>query len=316
MKKFDHVNASSIEEAASILNEYKEKATIIAGGTDLLGVLKDRIKPDYPEVLVNIKTIPGLKDISEESGVLKIGALATLNEVAENGIVNTKYSVLSQAALLVSSPLLRNAGTIGGNLCQEVRCWYYRMPKNYFFCFRKGGTLCNAIIGDSRYNAILGGQVCFAVCPSDIAIALTALDATIVTNKRNIAIGEMYEVLGPVLSEDEIVTEIQVPEPSPGTKQEFTKIRMRKAVEFAIASVAIAIVIENGTVSNARIVLGGISPTPYIAKGAEDVLRGNPISESIAEEAGAAAVEGAMPLPNNSYLIQMAKTLVKNAVLS
>ena len=160
------------------------------------------------------------------------------------------------------------------------------------------------------------GQVCYAVCPSDTAIALSALDATIVTNKRNMPIGELYKVLQLDLDDDEVITEIQVPEPEAGTKQVFSKFRLRKAIDFAISSVAVAINSDGGTVSDARIVLGGVAPVPYRAVDAEDTIKGNVISESIANSAGENAVNGALALSKNKYIIQITKALVKRAVLA
>lgn len=316
MKKFTLINASTVDGAVSSLREHEGVAKVIAGGTDLLGALKDKINPAYPEVLVNVKSIPGLDYIKEEAGVLKIGALALLEDIALNTTVRNKYGALAQAALAVGTPQLRNMGSIAGNLCQETRCWYYRMPNNYFFCFRKGGALCYAVPGDNRYNAILGGAVCFAVCPSDTAIPLVALNATIVTNKRSIPIDDFFEVLGNVLGDDEIVTEVQVPEPKSGTKQTFLKYSLRKAIDFAISSVATAITIEGGTVTEARIVLGGVAPTPYRANDAENALKGSAITESVAEAASSAAVKDAMPLSKNAYLIPITKALVKRAILA
>lgn len=316
MKNFEHIDATSVEEAVSALSQYGGKASIIAGGSDIIGSMKDEILPDYPEALVNIKTIPGLNYIREEGGMLKIGALASLQDIAEDATVKGKYGSLATAASKAGSPGLRAMGTIGGNLCQECRCWYLRAPRNYFYCFRKGGTLCNAMAGDNRYNAIVGGQVCFAVCPSDTAIPLTALDATIVTSKRNIAIGDFFEVLGNVLDEDEIVTEIQVPEPDAGTKQNFMKRSVRKAIDFAISSVAVAVTLEGGVVADARVVLGGVAPGPYRATDAEDALKGNAISESVAAAAGVAAVKNNVPLIYNKYKIPLTEGLVKQALLA
>ncbi len=313
MNKITHINATTIEEAVSALGS---NAEVFAGGTDLFGSLKGMVFPDPPETVVNIKTIPDMDYIREEGGVLKIGALATLTEIKESSIVQSKYSALAEAARLAATPALRNMGTIGGNLCQKVRCWYYRNEHNAFFCFRKGGSLCYMIGGNNvRHSAILGGQVCFAAFPSDTAIPLTALDATVVTTKRSIPIGEFYVVLGNVLDADEIVTEIQVPEPTT-TKQAFLKFRQRKAIDWAISSVATAITITGGTVSDARIVLGGVAPTPWRATGAEDAIMGQAITESVAEAAGDAAVSGAQPLTQNGYKIQITKTLVKRAILS
>lgn len=313
---FTLVYPKSIDEAAVKL---KGKTKLIAGGTDLLGVLKDRILPDYPEALMDLKTISGLDYIKEETGVLKIGALAKLSDVSESSTVMGKYAALAQAAHAVGSPLLRNMGTLGGNLCQEVRCWYYRYP--YFlggrlFCLRKGGTACFAVTGDNRYHAILRGAGCFAVCPSDTAIALTALNANIITNKKSIPIDNFFQVLGDVLAADEIVTEIQIPSPKTGTKQTFTKFALRKAIDFALVSVATAITISGGSVSDARIVLGAVAPMPYRATGAEDAIKGKAINETLADTAAAAAVKDAVPLANNAYKIQIAKTLVKRAILA
>ena len=322
MKKFDLVNATTVAGAVSALGTGNAK--VIAGGTDLLTVMKDRIRPTYPEKLVNIKTIPGLDYIKEElfEGVssshwtLKIGALTPLSDIADDSTIKSQYTALAQAARAVATPQIRSMGTIAGNLCQEVRCWYYRAPKNYFYCFLKGGLLCFAATGDSRYNAIIGGKVCFSACPSDTAIALGALNATIVTNKRDIPIGKFFGVGMNVLEDDEIVTEVRVPEPKSGTKQAFTKFRLRKAIDFAIASVATAITVVGRTVTAARIVLGGVAPLPYRAVAAEDALKGNAISESVAEAAGAAAVKDAFPLANNAYLVPITKTLVKRAILA
>jgi xanthine dehydrogenase YagS FAD-binding subunit len=229
--------------------------------------------------------------------------------------------VVAQAAEAVASPLLRNMGTIVGNLCQEVRCWYYKERKNYFNCLRKNPAgLCYALIGDNRYHSIFGAAGgCIAVNPSDIALALVALDASVVSSKRTIAMQDFFANTGKkttVVDDDEIVTEIQVPEPKSGTKQAFLKFRIRKTIDFAISSVATAITIEAGTVTDARIVLGAVAPVPYRATAAEDALKGQAINESVAEAAGVAAVEDAQAMSKNAYLIPITKTLVKRAILA
>lgn len=317
MKEFTHINAATVAEAASALGKY-EDAKVIAGGTDLIGALKDNILPTYPEAIVNLKTIPGLDYIKEEGGILKIGALTSIDAIANNTTVKSKYSSLAEAAYKVASPTIRRMGTIGGNLCQDIRCWYYRVPNNRFYCFYKGGLVCPAAPAeaDNRYNAILGATDCYAVCPSDTAIALGALDATIVTNKSSIPILDFFTVLGNVLDADEIVTEVQVPEPESGTKQAFLRFALRQSIDFAIASVATAITVEAGTVADARIVLGAVAPVPYRATAAEDAIKGKAITESVAEAAGTAAVEDAGPLSKNAYIVQIAKTLVKRAILA
>ncbi len=314
MQKITHVNATTIDEAASALGS---TAAVIAGGTDLYGVLKGMILPTPPEKLVNIKTIPDLDYIKVEGGVLKIGTLTRLADIAASSDVSTNYPALAEAAHKVGSPQIRNMGTIGGNLCQHVRCWYYRTEHDEFLCFRKGGQLCYMVGGNNRrHSAILGGQVCFATCPSDTAIALTALDATIVTSKRSIPIGDFFNVIpGNVLDADEIVTEVQVPQPAAGTKQAFVKWAERKAIDFAEASVAYVLTVAGGNVTDARIVLGGVAPVPWRATSAEDGLKGKAINEANAEAAGTAAVSGNVPLSDNKYKVQIAKTIVKRALL-
>ena len=316
MKKFKYINATTVDEAASSLSQYGDTANVIAGGTDLLGELIYRCRPEQPEYIINLKTIPGLDYIEEDGAGLKIGALTRLNDIAFSSTVLATYPALAQAARAVGSWQLRNMGTIGGNICQQVRCWYYRSSWNKFFCFRKGGTLCQAVPGDNRYNAILGGMVCFAVCPSDTAIPLLALNATIVTNKRNIPIGDFFEVLGNVLGDDEIVTEIQVPTPPAGSKQAFAKASIRKAIDFALASAAVLINPATGSVTSARVALGAVAPTPWRATAAEEELVGNAISEAVADSAAAAAVDGATALTRNGYKIQIAKGVVKRAILA
>ncbi len=313
MNNFTLTNAKSVAEAATALAS--GKAAVLAGGTDLLTTLRDYINPTQPETLVNIKTIPGLDYIKEDGGALKIGALAKLADIADSAVVKGKWAALAAAAKAVGSPQLRNMGTIGGNLCQECRCWYYRGMNNYFYCFRKGGTICLAVAGDNTYNAILGGQVCFAVCPSDTAIALSALNASIVTNKRTMPIADLFIVLGDTLAKDEIITEIQVPAPAAGTKQAFLKFAHRKSWDFAYASAAVALTMSGSNVSDARIVLGGVAPIPFRSTDAEGAIKGKAVDDTSADAAGAAAVSKAMVLPKNAWLKQEAKTVVKRALL-
>jgi xanthine dehydrogenase YagS FAD-binding subunit len=322
VKPFKHYNAGSVDEALSMLKDYKGEARLMAGGTDLLAVLKDQILEGYPKALINIKTIPGLDNIQENKEGLRIGALAKLADIALSRSVQTKYPALSQAAGSVASPEIRTMGTIGGNLCQDVRCWYYRYPHHMggrFLCHRKGTGPCHAIKGDNRYHAIMGGKACVAVCPSDTATALTALDArlTVISpeGERRIPIHELFTALGTTLGPDEIVTEIQVPAPPKGTRQSFLKFTLRKPMDFAIVSVASVIAVEKGLCRDTKIVLGGVAPTPLRAEGAEQALKGKVIDETTAEDAARAAVSDARPLSRNAYKIEIAKTLVKRALL-
>jgi xanthine dehydrogenase YagS FAD-binding subunit len=323
LKTFDHVNARSVDEALSLLKDYGGSARLIAGGTDLLGVLKDQIFEKYPEALINIKTIPGLDTIEEDAGGLRIGALAKLAEIVHSPVVKAKFPALSQAAESVASPEIRSMGTIGGNLCQDVRCWYYRYPQHMggrLLCHRKGTGPCHAVKGDNRYHAIMGGKACFAVCPSDTAIALSALQAEIEIvgpeGARKIPAQDFFTPLGNRLDQNELVTEIRIPYPPQGCRQAFLKFTLRKPVDFAIASVASVITVKDGVCSDARIVLGAVAPTPLRAEGAERVIKGKPLDAKTAEEAAQASVLGARALSGNAYKIEITKVLVKRALLS
>jgi xanthine dehydrogenase YagS FAD-binding subunit len=316
MKAFNHENAKTLAEAKIALAG--GKATIIAGGTDLIGSLKDNILPDkmYPATLINIKTVnPGLDYIKEEAGMLKIGATTRLADIAAHPAINQKYTALAQAALRVATPHVRDMGTIGGNIAQLHRCWYFRKPENRFECLRKGGKTCFAMMGDNRYHSIFGNvNMCIAVHPSDIAPALLALNATIVTNARKINAENFWDVKvasNTVLNPGEIITEIQVPAPPAGAKSAFLKFAIRKSIDFPIVNCAVMV---GGGVP--RIALNAVAPKPYRATKAEAAIAGKPINEANAEAAGAAAVEDAKPLPATKYKVQIAKTLVKRALLA
>jgi xanthine dehydrogenase YagS FAD-binding subunit len=321
MKKFAHFNASTIEEAGELLRRYGGRANLIAGGTDLLGKMKDRILPNYPEALVNLKTIPGLDFIKEEKGMLRIGALTRLEDVATSETIKESCPALTEAAHRTASPHLREMGTISGNLCQDIRCWYYRNPENRFPCLRKGGGRCYAHAGDTRYHSIFGGSVeegCIAVHPSDTAPALMALKAQVRTSKRTIEMEDFFQVgviKTTVLDDDEIVTEIQIPTPPEGSKSSFHKFALRKSIDFPIVNCAVHVITSDGRVRDARICLNAVYVKPYRAISAEEALRGKEINETTATEAGLAAVMEAAPLKDNRYMVEIAKILVKRAIL-
>jgi xanthine dehydrogenase YagS FAD-binding subunit len=313
MKAFSHTNAKTLAEAKTALAG--GKTNLIAGGTDLLGLLKDNVLPVYPTALINIKTVPGLDYIKEEAGMLKIGATTRLADIAAHPAVNQKYTALAQAALRVATPHVRDMGTIGGNLAQLHRCWYFRKPENRFYCIRKGGTTCFAMTGDNRYHSIFGNvNKCIAVHPSDVAPALIALNAKIVTTARTINAESFWDVKvasNTVLAPGEIITEIQVPAPPAGAKSAFLKFAIRKSIDFPIVNCAV--LVGGGA---PRIALNAVAPKPYRATKAEAALAGKPINEANAEAAGAAAVEDAKPLAATKYKVQIAKTLVKRALLA
>jgi xanthine dehydrogenase YagS FAD-binding subunit len=320
MRTFNHINARSVEEAVATLWSYKEKARINAGGTDLLGVLKDEILPQYPEFIINIKTIAGLEYIREEAGFLKIGALTKLCDMAGSDLLNGRYRVLAEAARGVASPQIRNVATIGGNLCQDIRCWYYRYPRHIggpIWCARKGKGPCHAIRGDNRYHAIFGGKRCYAVCPSDTAVALAALDAEVVITgpdgERKMAVTAFYHPLGNGLNMGEMIKEVEIPVLKGPIHQSFLKFTLRRPIDFAIVSVATMIAMSDGICRDARIVLGGVAPGPVRAKAAEEVVTGKTIDEPVASQAADAALAGSRPLSKNGYKIEIARTLVKRA---
>ena len=323
MKAFKHVNATSVDEAISLMRSYKGKADLIAGGTDLLGVLKDEILPDYPEAVINIKTIPGLDKIEEKKQGLKIGALTKLADVALHPLVKKKYPILSKAAESVATPEIRNMATLGGNLCQDTRCWYYRYPHQMggrIICYRKEKGPCQAVKGDNRYHAIMGAKACFAVCSSDTAIALSALEAELVIKGpqkvRRVFVDEFFTPLGNSLKPDELLTHIEIPRPAAGVRQEFLKFTLRKPVDFAIASVASVVTMQDEICQDARIVLGAVAPTPVRAFDSEKLLRGRVAGEKVIAEAARAAVAHAKPMRLNAYKVEITRTLVKRSLLA
>lgn len=320
MKSFKHFDAHTLEEAIKLLEKFDGSAKIIAGGTDILGAIKDNIY-DGPEALINIKTITGLNYIKEENDVLKIGALTLLEDIAHDPLVLSKYSALAQATRYTASPHIREMGTIGGNICQDCRCWYYRCKDNRFNCARKGEEDCFAEEGDNRYHSIFGDvKDCLAVHPSDTAPALIVLGAKAKTSKRTIEMSDFYQDEDPkkfsVLDNDEILIEIQIPIPSKNTKSKFEKFATRKSIDFPIVNCASMVVSEKGKVVNAKVCLNAVYTKPYEAKKAEDYIVGKTIEDETAEAAAKAAISDAKALSNNEYKIEVAKSLVKETLLA
>jgi len=322
MRPFTHFNAGTVKEACALLAEYDGKAVLNAGGTDLLGTLKGENLFEYPEALINIKTIGGVNKIVESKGTLRIGALTKLSALVNSPLLNERYPALAEAARSVATPQIRNAATIGGNLCQDVRCWYYRYPRHIggpILCARKGKGPCLAVKGDNRYHAVMGAKKCFAVCPSDTAVTLAALDALInivgPEGERRIAVTDFYHPLGNSLKRGEMVTGVEMPSVEEESKQAFLKFTLRKPVDFAIVSVATVITVKAGVCTDAHIALGAVAAGPVRATKAEKSLVGRPVDEKAASDAAEAALAGAKPLNMNAYKIEIAKTLVKRAIL-
>jgi xanthine dehydrogenase YagS FAD-binding subunit len=320
---FKHVDAASTQHALSLLAQYGEGARVLAGGQDLLFRIKKYIVK--PECVVNIKTIPGLNYIRLEAGKnLRIGALTTLSQIAQSVELQKDYTVLAQAAGVVASPQIRNMGTIAGNICQDVWCWYLQ---DGFSCWKSGGKFCDLAGGDSRYyGSIMGGHLCLSNHPSDTAVALAALDAQVhVASPRGnhaTAIGDFLpghtwvdgRLQSHSLRADEIVTEIEIP--FCPTHSTYVKFALRKSWDFAIASVAVSAVIRNGIWEEGKIALGGIATCPYRSLAAENLLKNERVSEALAATAAQAALENAKPLRMNSYKVDLSKTLVRRALLS
>ncbi len=321
MRTFAHFNPRSLEEAVSILRRYGDRARFMAGGTDLLGRMKDEILPNYPAAIVNLKTIGGLDYITEENGILGIGAMTRLEDIAKHPLVKEGYAALAESARRAASPHLREMGTLGGNICQDIRCWYYRHPNNRFPCLRKGGGRCYALEGDNRYHSIFGGTVekgCVAVHPSDTAPALIALNAGVKTSKRTLNLENFFEVKvrrTTVLDVDEIVTGFEVPNPPQGAKTAFLKFALRKTLDFPIINCAAMIGSRGGKATAARICLNAVYITPYRARKAEEFILGKEIHETNAEAAGRVAVSDAKPLGRNAYMVPIAAAMVKRVIL-
>jgi xanthine dehydrogenase YagS FAD-binding subunit len=325
MKSFENIDAKSVKQAVTLLQKFqqdKKSAIVVGGGSEILQLMKERvITPDY---VVNLKTIPGLNSIKEERGGFRIGALTTLSEIEEHPAVKEKLLILSTAAAEAASPQIRNAGTIGGNICQRPFCWYFRSAN--FNCLRKGGQVCYTVTGDGRYHAILGAGPSYIVHPSDTAPALVALDAQIkiasAAGERVIPLEKFF--VSPqvdykhenILKPGDVVTEIFIPYPKAVSKGSYHKVRERLAWDHAIVSVATVVQSSGGVAKEARVVLGGVAPMPWRVPKAEAFLRGKKIDEGTAQKAGEIALEGAKPLKDNVYKVNLAKSLIQRGLLA
>ena len=321
MEKFAYVNATNVEQAPSLLSGEWGETMVIAGGTDLLGELKEYI--ETPAKVVNLKTIPGLDEIKADATGLTIGALATLGEIAAHPTIRIHYTALAEAAASVASPQIRNVGTLGGNLCQRPRCWYYRNAE--IICLKKGGDMCYAVDGLSKYHAIFGGGPVYIVHPSDTAPALIALGAAVKIigpeGERTMPLEEFFILpdINPqrenVLEPNEVVAEVHVPKPTVNTKSLYLKARERGSFDFALSSVAAAFEMNGSTCRGASIVLGGVAPIPWRSNEAEAALNGEHITEAVAKRAGSEAVKNAEPLNDNGYKVTLTQNLVSRAVM-
>jgi xanthine dehydrogenase YagS FAD-binding subunit len=318
LRSFAYVRTASLADAFKQLDG--QTARVHAGGTDLLGCLRDNVMT--AQRVVSIGTIAELKGIAATAdGGLRIGALATIAEVAAHPIVKEKYAALAQAAAVVASPQLRNQGTIGGNLCQRPRCWYFR---GEYHCTRKGGDTCYAIAGENHYHAIFGGGACWMVHPSDTAPALIALDAKVriasAKGTRVVALEKFYVLPDDnvqketVLEPGEIVTEVLLPAVEPTLASSYRKVRARGAWDFAMAGFALAMSVKAGKIERVRAVLSGVAPIPWRSLNIEQALLGKKLDAATIAKAAEAAVVGAKPLEHNAYKIQMVRGMVEEVL--
>lgn len=319
MQTFEYANPTTLQEALGLLGSKWGEAEVLAGGTDLISLMKEYLAT--PKRVVNIKGIKELGGIQASKGALRIGATVTLDELVENAEVRKAFPSLVQAARGVSSPQIRNMGTVGGDLCQRPRCWYFR--QGYGVLGLKDGK---ALVpnGENRYHAILGnGGPAYFVSASSLGPALVALNAKVKlassSGTREVAAAKFFvtpqnaNAREIALLPNEIVTEILVP--NEGTKNATYEVRHKEALDWPLATASVALKMKGSTVSSARLVLGHVAPTPWSAAAGEKALAGKAITKETAEEAAKAALADAKPLSQNAYKVQLARVAVKRALL-
>jgi xanthine dehydrogenase YagS FAD-binding subunit len=321
MPAFELFQPATADDALRLLGRYREEAWVMAGGLDTFDWLKDRIK--RPKVVVDLSQIKELNGIRSVEGGLEIGSMTTLTEVVRHPIVREKYSILSQGAEAAASPQIRNQGTIGGNVSQDTRCWYYRAG---WPCYRAGGNTCFADTPTAinREHAILGADRCVAVNPSDSAPALIALDAKFVlrTPKGERVVNAEDYFIGPgtditrmnILRPGDLLTAIRLPADWAGTKFYFEKVRDRNVWDFPLMNVAAAMVVTDGKIERIRLAVNAAAARPLRLAAVEDAVRGMAPNAATGEMAGRLAVEGAKPLRYNAYKIPLMRNLVKRAI--
>jgi xanthine dehydrogenase YagS FAD-binding subunit len=321
MPAFELLQPGSIEEAQRLLERHGPEALVLAGGLDSLDWLKDRIR--RPRVVVDLGAIEELRGVTATGDGIEIGAMTTLTEIALHPVIRERFGLLAEAAALVASPQIRNQATLGGNVSQDARCWYYRAG---WPCYRAGGNVCYADTpeGRNREHAILHADRCVAVNPSDSAPALIALDAKLVVRTRRgqrVVDAEDYFV-GPdrditrltVLQPGDLLTTIRIPAAWGGARFYFEKVRDRDVWDFALLNVASAMVVTGGRIERARIAVNGAAARPLRLRGVEDAVRGQAPSAATGAAAGRLAVQGAVALQFNAYKIPLMRNLVKRAI--
>ncbi len=318
MEAFGYANPKTLKEALGSLGATWDEAAVLAGGTDLISLMKDRVMT--PAKVVNVKGLAELKGIGQATGGVRIGAAVTLDELASNAMIRQQFPSLVQAALGVASPQMRNMGTVGGDLCQRPRCWYYRQGFG-ILGMKNGESLIPK--GENKYHAIFGGGPAYFVSPSSFGPALVALGAKVkiasAKGSREVTAAEFF--VAPkeqgtreiALQPGEIVTEIVVPS---GAKNATYEVREREGLDWPLATASVSLKMSGSKVAAAKVVLGHVAATPWAAPAAEAALVGKSIDEATALAAGQAAVQGAQPLSQNEYKVQLATVCVKRALLA
>ena len=317
MKAFAYVNPGNEKDAVAALSPERGRFLPMAGGMDLLGLMKDYIVS--PERIVNLKNLDAT--ITASDGGLRIGAAVKLADLAEHGAARRLFPALTAAAEEVGTPQIRNMGTVGGNIMQRPRCWYFRNEE--FNCLKKGGSRCFAVEGENQYHAIFGDGPCHIVHPSSLAVPVIAYGGRFrvvgPTGQREIDAGEFFQLPNvnlygeTALQPNEIVTHVMLP--APGSRSATYEVRFKQSHDWPLAIAAVNLTMDGAIVRSARIVLGAVAPVPWRVQAAERLLAGKTISEAVAGEVATAAVAGAKPLSGNAYKIQIAKTAVKRALL-
>jgi xanthine dehydrogenase YagS FAD-binding subunit len=327
MKSYELYEPTTVAQAVGLLNQFGATGKALGGGSDLIGgIMKDWVQgkgQPIPVQVVDLTTIPELKGITVGADGAHIGATTTLAEIAEHKDLQTTFPLLTQATLSIASPLIRNFGTLGGNVNQRPRCWFYRGED--FNCYKKGGDFCYSVTGDNTYHAIIGGELCYIVHPSDTATALLALNASAKvagpSGQRDLAFDNYFH--GPredvltenVLKSNEILTQVSIPTPAAGTRMAWTKLKDRQVYDFAVVSVAVAFTVDAaGKWTDGRVVLGGVAPVPYRATTVEGALKGQDV-KATAKAAAAQIRTVARPMSLNAYKVDIAANLIERTLL-
>ncbi len=321
MRNFTYLQPENLKQAAKALE--KNEAMVMGGGTDLLDLLKMDIAA--PEQVLNLKSAGDaeLRTIEEKDDKLRIGGLVTLAELAADDRLRRSYTVLQEAAAAAATPQLRNAGTLGGNLCQRPRCWYFRDPE--FSCLRKGGDTCFAIDGRNKFHCVVGGGPCYIVHPSDTAVALLALGAEVRVRKggktRSVPIGEFFVLpeVDPqretILGDGEFVVGVEVPAPGRDTRSSYTKFKFREGWDFAVVSVALVMDKAGGIVRGGTVALGGVAPVPWLDAGGSAALAGIGGQDRRLDAFAGALLAGAEPMTENEFKVPLTRNLAKRALV-